>query len=120
MTAAASTSRYETFSYLPPLSEEEIGKQIHYILDQKLIPAIEFTADPGPRNVFWSMWKLPLFEAETAATVLEEIEACAFAHPDSYIKLNGYDPKRQGQAASLVVRRPWVTRSTSAEKGTSG
>jgi len=106
MTPDAGTRRYGTFSYLPPLTREEIGKQIDYILRQTLVPAIEFTADPGPDKVFWSMWKLPLFDVETAAAILQEIEACARAHPDSFIKLNGYDPKRQAQAASFVVRRP--------------
>lgn len=106
MTASATTRRFGTFSYLPRLGEEEIGKQIDYILARKLVPAIEFSADPRPRNVFWSMWKLPLFEAKTSATVLTEIEACALANPDSFIKLNGYDPKRQAQVASFVVRRP--------------
>ncbi len=52
------------------------------------------------------MWKLPLFEARTGQEVLAEIEACLQAHPDSFVKLNGYDPKRQGQAASFVVHRP--------------
>src|SRR6266545_1183614 len=79
MTANADTRRYGTFSYLPPLTKEEIGKQIDYILGQSLVSAIEFTPDPGPDNVFWSMWKLPLFDVETAAAILQEIEACARA-----------------------------------------
>jgi ribulose-bisphosphate carboxylase small chain len=106
MTANDGTRRYGTFSYLPLLTKQEIEKQIDYILGQELVPAIEFTGNPGPGNVFWSTWKLPLFDAETSTAVLEEIEACARAYPESYIKLNGYDPKRQGQAVSFVVRRP--------------
>ena len=70
------------------------------------MPAIEYTTDPGPRNVYWSMWKLPLFDARTADEVLAEVDACAAAHPEAYVKLIGYDPKRQGQVASFVVRRP--------------
>jgi ribulose-bisphosphate carboxylase small chain len=52
------------------------------------------------------MWKLPLFEVGTSQEVVAEIEACVRAHPGSFVELNGYDPKRQGQAASFVVHRP--------------
>jgi ribulose-bisphosphate carboxylase small chain len=106
MTEAATAKRYETFSYLPPLTRDQIVKQVDHILGHGLIPAIEHTTRPDPRDSFWSMWKLPLFEARTGQEVLAEIEACLQAHPDSFVKLNGYDPKRQGQAASFVVHRP--------------
>ncbi|HYN18971.1 MAG TPA: ribulose bisphosphate carboxylase small subunit [Actinomycetes bacterium] len=100
------TRRLGTFSYLPPLSQDEIAAQVAHILASGLIPAIEHTTHPGPRDPFWSMWKLPLFGARTSQDVLAEIEACVKAHPDSFVKLNGYDPKRQSQVASFVVRRP--------------
>jgi ribulose-bisphosphate carboxylase small chain len=103
---AAGTRRLETFSFLAPLTDEEIALQIAGILEHALVPAIEHAADPGPRSVYWSMWKLPLFDARTAGDVLSEIEACAAANPQDYVKLIGYDPKRQGQVASFVVRRP--------------
>ena len=106
MTAPAATRRLETFSFLAPLTDEETALQIDNILKQGLVPAIEHTSAPGPRSVYWSMWKLPLFEVRTAGEVLSEIEACAAAHPQDYVKLIGYDPKRQGQVASFVVRRP--------------
>lgn len=102
----ATTRRYGTFSYLPPLTQEEIGRQLDDILRRGLIPAIEHTARPDPRDAFWSMWKLPLFEVRTSQEVVAEIQACVRAHPDSFVKLNGYDPKQQGQAASFVVHRP--------------
>lgn len=106
MTPVHSHRRMETFSYLPRLSEEQLAAQIDYILGRDLVPAIEHAVDPGPRSVYWSMWKLPMFDATTADEVLSEITACAEAHPDSFVKLNGYDPKRQGQVASFVVRHP--------------
>jgi len=52
------------------------------------------------------MWKLPLFEVRTSQEVMAEIQECVDAHPDSFVKLNGYDPRRQGQVASFVVHRP--------------
>lgn len=106
MTGPATTRRLETFSYLPPLSDDQLALQVGYILKRGLIPAIEFATDPGPRTVYWSMWKLPLFDATTADEVLAEVDACVHTHPQAFVKLAGYDPKRQGQVASFVVRRP--------------
>lgn len=96
----------ETFSYLPPMSEEQVAKQVQHILDHEWYAAIEYTRTPGPANTYWSMWKLPLFDAERPADVLAEVEACRQAHPDCYIKINGYDNRRQGQVLSFVVHRP--------------
>jgi len=100
------TRRFETFSFLPPLTEEEIAAQVRHILDRGLIPAIEYTTDPRSRNVFWSMWKLPLFDSRTVEDVVSEVEACAEDHPDSYVKLVGYDRRKQGQVVAFVMRRP--------------
>jgi ribulose-bisphosphate carboxylase small chain len=106
MSRGAPTRRVETFSYLPPLTDDEIGKQVDWILTRGLVPAIEYTLHPRPRDSYWSMWKLPLFEARTGAEVLGEIASCLDANPESYVKVVGYDPRLQSQVVSLVVRRP--------------
>ncbi len=93
-------------TYLPRPDEAQLAKQIAYLLDQGLIPVIEYARDPGPRDHYWNMWKLPLFEARAVADVQAEIGACATAHPDSFIKLIGYDRQRQARAVSLVVHQP--------------
>lgn len=102
----SSTRRLETFSYLPLLTDEQITAQAGSILKRRLIPAIEHMAHPGPRDTYWRLWKLPLFDARTPEVVLAEVEACARANPDAYVRLSGFDPKRRGQVASFVVRRP--------------
>jgi len=38
--------------------------------------------------------------------VLAELESCRQAHPEAYIKINGYDRARQGQVVSFVAVRP--------------
>lgn len=96
----------ETFSYLPPLTREQVVKQIQYILKNRYIPGVEYTDSPGPANPYWSMWKLPLFAAKSVEDVLTELEACRAANPGCYVKLNGYDPIKQGQIVSFVVHRP--------------
>lgn len=98
--------KLETFSYLPALMTQQILRQVHYLLRQGLVPAIEYVEMPAARDHYWTMWKLPLFEARAAEDVLAEIEACKTANPHSYIKLIGYDRRRQTQAVSFVVNRP--------------
>lgn len=55
--------RFETLSYLPPLTDAQIAKQIQYILDKGFIPAVEFDETSDPKVYYWTMWKLPLFKA---------------------------------------------------------
>ena len=44
---AASCRFFETFSYLPPLTDEEIAKQVDYIIRQGWIPCLEFSEASG-------------------------------------------------------------------------
>ena len=93
-------------TYLPRPDEAQLAKQITYLLDDGLIPAIEYARDPRPRDHYWAMWKLPLFEARAVADVQAEINACRAAHPDCFIKLIGYGRQQQTRTMSLVVHQP--------------
>jgi ribulose-bisphosphate carboxylase small chain len=98
--------KLETFSYLPELTAEQLERQIAAIVDRDLVVGIEFSTAPDPRDHYWTMWKLPLWDTADPAAVLTELEACRQAHPDAYVKINGYDPVRQGQVVSFVASRP--------------
>lgn len=100
------TVQQGTFAFLPPLTDEEIRKQMQWILDQGYVVSVEYTDDPSPRNLFWRMWGLPMFGVRDAAAIWMEFESCRKAFPDQYIKINGYDPMRQGQAVSFVAHWP--------------
>ena len=97
-----------TFSYLPDLTDEEILAQIGYALANDWPLSVEYTDDPHPRNSFWEMWGLPMFDLHDLAGVLMEINACCAAHPNGYVKLNAYDARlgRQTTALSFIVQRP--------------
>ncbi|HEY8458110.1 MAG TPA: ribulose bisphosphate carboxylase small subunit [Actinopolymorphaceae bacterium] len=97
-----------TFSYLPELTDEEITKQIQYALDNGWACSVEFTDDPHPRNPYWHMWGLPMFDLHDAGGVLYEVNACRKAYPNHYIRVNAYDarPLRQTTALSFIVNRP--------------
>jgi ribulose-bisphosphate carboxylase small chain len=98
--------RLETFSYLPELTAEQLARQIGAILGRRLVVGIEHTSAPDPYDHYWTMWKLPLFDIDDPAAVLAELDACRRANPGEYIKINGYDPVRQGQVVSFVAARP--------------
>ena len=97
-----------TFSFLPPLTDEEISKQVQYCIDNSWPLNVEFTDDPHPRNTYWEMWGLPMFDETDAAAILYEVNACRKAYPHHYIKVSAYDRRkgRQTTAISFIVNRP--------------
>lgn len=97
-----------TFSYLPALTDDEIRAQVQYCLGNGWSISVEFTDDPHPRNTYWDMWDLPMFDLVDAAGVLDEIAACRRTHSTSYVRVNAYDASlgRQTTAISFIVQRP--------------
>ena len=99
-----------TFSFLPDLTDEQISAQVEYALRQDWAVSIEYTDDPHPRNTYWEMWGLPMFDLKDPAGVLGELRECRKAHPDCYIKLNAFDSTRgfETMRMSFMVHRPPV------------
>ena len=97
-----------TFSFLPDLTDEEIGRQIDYALRQGWACSVEYTDDPHPRNTYWEMWGLPMFDLHDAAGVLQEVRACRAAYPRHYVKVNAFDSTRgmETMRLSFIVNRP--------------
>ena len=97
-----------TFSYLPPLTDDEIRAQIQYGIDQDWAVAIEFTDDIHPRNVYWEMWGFPDFDAKDAAAGLFEVNRCREAYPNHYVRVTLYNPHLTKQTIGLqfIVNRP--------------
>src|SRR6266498_2073340 len=97
-----------TFSFLPDFSDDEIKAQIQYAIDNQWAVAVEFTDDPHPRNTYWEMWDLPMFDVQDASGALYEVNKCREAYPNHYIKITAYDPRhcRQTTAFDLIVNRP--------------
>lgn len=100
------TVQQGTFAFLPPLTDDQVREQIQWALDQGYAIGIEYTDDPSPRNLYWKMWGLPMFDVQDPATIMYEFQACRTAFPNSYIRINGYDPARQGQVLSFVAHWP--------------
>jgi ribulose-bisphosphate carboxylase small chain len=98
--------RFETLSYLPPLTDSQIAKQIQYILDKGYIPAVEFNEKSDPEEFFWTMWKLPLFGARSTQEVLSEVQACRSDNSNCYVRVVGFDNVKQCQVLSFIVHKP--------------
>jgi ribulose-bisphosphate carboxylase small chain len=99
-----------TFSFLPDFTDDQIVAQIRYALDHGWAMSVEHTDDPHPRNSYWEMWGMPLFDlgSDDSDGVLREVRACREAHPNQYVKLIAYDSSlgRQTTALSFIVNRP--------------
>ena len=96
--------KFETFSYLPPLTDAQISKQVDMIIAKGLSPCLEFAPkelsfvsnDNTVRfcgsaagyydNRYWTMWKLPMFGCSDASQVLKEIAECRKAYPQCYVR----------------------------------
>ena len=96
------------FSFLPDLTDAQIHAQLDYCLKKGWALNLEYTDDPHPRNSYWEMWGLPLFDQKEAAPFLREIAACRKAHPQHYVKINAYDTNKGRETVSLsfIVHRP--------------
>jgi ribulose-bisphosphate carboxylase small chain len=97
-----------TFSFLPDLTDAQIRAQVEYCLRNGWAVSVEFTDDPHPRNTFWEMWSMPMFDLRDAAGAMSEVEACREAYPDHYIKLNAFDSSAGWEALrlSFIINRP--------------
>ena len=96
------------FSFLPDLTDQQIGKQVEYCLEQGWAVALEYTDDPHPRNTYWQMWGLPMFDLRDPAGVVQELNACRDANPEHYIRINAFDSTKGWEAVrlSFIVQRP--------------
>jgi ribulose-bisphosphate carboxylase small chain len=97
-----------TFSYLPDLTDVQISKQVEYALSKGWALGVEYTDDPHPRNTYWEMWGLPMFDLHDAAGVMQEVNACRKAHPQEYVRINAFDATHGWETVrlSFIVHRP--------------
>lgn len=97
-----------TFSFLPDFTEDEVRAQVEYCLRNGWAINIEYTDDPHPRNSYWELWGLPMFDQKDGAAVLAELDECRKARPNHYIKINAFDSSkgRETIALSFIVNRP--------------
>ena len=96
------------FSFLPDLTDEQINKQVHYCIEKGWAVNIEWTDDPHPRNTYWDLLGLPLFDIKDPAAVMYELAECRKANPTGYIKMQAFDASigTESRVHYFIVQRP--------------
>ena len=96
------------FSFLPDLTDAEIALQVEYGLQRGYAWSVEYTDDPHPRNTYWEMFGMPMFDLQNAAGVMMELASCRKTFPNHYIRLMAFDSTRgvESIAMSFIVNRP--------------
>merc|ERR1712159_934494 len=108
--------KYETLSYLPQLSNDDIRKQIEFMIRNNWTPCLEFSDDGdiylntrmGPGyydNRYWTMYKLPMFGCTDPTEVIREIDNCKKEFQNAKIRVLGFDAIRQIQTSGFIVRK---------------
>ncbi len=96
------------FSFLPPLTDEQISAQIKYALTNGWAIGIEYTDDPHPRNTYWEMFGNPMFDLKDPAGILMEINNCRKTFPNHYVRVTAFNSIRgvESPTMSYIVNRP--------------
>lgn len=96
------------FSFLPDLSDEQITLQIKYALKNNWAVNVEYTDDPHPRNTYWEMFGMPMFDLKDPAGILMEVNEARKTFPNHYIRVTAFDSTRGWETPrmSFIVNRP--------------
>lgn len=96
------------FSFLPDLTDAEITLQIEYGLKKGYAWSVEYTDDPHPRNTYWEMFGMPMFDLQDPAGVMATLHECRATFPRHYIRMMAFDSTRgiESIAMSFIVNRP--------------
>ncbi|GAU16494.1 hypothetical protein TSUD_167260 [Trifolium subterraneum] len=110
--------KFETLSYLPPLTREQLLKEVEYLLRKGWVPCLEFELEKGfvyrEHNSspgyydgrYWTMWKLPMFGTTDASQVLKELDEVIKAYPSAFVRIIGFNNVRQVQCTSFIAHTP--------------
>nr|YP_009495996.1 ribulose-1,5-bisphosphate carboxylase/oxygenase small subunit [Rhizosolenia setigera]AWT38436.1 ribulose-1,5-bisphosphate carboxylase/oxygenase small subunit [Rhizosolenia setigera] len=96
------------FSFLPDLNDAQIEKQITYAINRGWAMNVEWTDDPHPRNSYWELWGLPLFDIKDPAAVMFELQEARKACAAGYLRVNAFDASYGTESCvmSFIASRP--------------
>jgi ribulose-bisphosphate carboxylase small chain len=96
------------FSFLPDLTDAQIAAQVKYALNNGWALSIEYTDDPHPRNTYWEMYGMPMFDLKDPAGIMLEINNCRKTFPEHYVRVIAFNSDRgvESPAMSFIVNRP--------------
>ena len=96
------------FSFLPDLTDAQILKQVEYCISKGWAISIEWTDDPHPRNNYWELWGLPLFDIKDPGSVMFELNEARKSCAAGYLRMNAFDASYGVESCvmSFLVTRP--------------
>ena len=96
------------FSFLPDLTDQQIEKQIGYCIRKGWSVYVECTDDPHPRNSYWELWGLPLFDVKDPGSVMFELREARKSCAAGYIRINAFNAAYGTESCvmSFIVNRP--------------
>jgi len=96
------------FSFLPDLTDAQITAQIKYALKNNWAVSVEHTDDPHPRNTYWELFGMPMFDLKDPAGILMEINNCRKTFTNHYIRVMAFNSNRgvESPSMSFIVNRP--------------
>ena len=100
------TPRFETFSFLPPMTPTQVRMQADSMLQKNLVPMIEFLENPTFDDSYWRNWPIPEHKDISATWVMTQVDACSRRNPYAFIRLSGYDPKARICKQAFIVKTP--------------
>jgi len=109
------------FSFLPDLTDAQITAQIAFALGNGWAVNVEYTDDPHPRNTYWEMYGMPMFDLLDPAGILTELNACRRTFPNHYIRVTAFDSTRgwrSSPASGWCGRRSRAARFVTRWKAT--
>jgi ribulose-bisphosphate carboxylase small chain len=95
--------KHGTFSYLAPMTPDQVRRQVAHIVVRGWNAAIEHSHPAQAGAAYWHMWKLPMFGEKSVDRILGEAEACRAAHPEHLVRIIGYDNLRQTLGTAFVL-----------------
>jgi ribulose-bisphosphate carboxylase small chain len=66
---------------------------------------VEWTDDPHPRNSYWELWGLPLFDIKDPASVMFELKEARKTCASGYIRINAFQRSLRYRKLCYVIHR---------------
>ena len=105
--------RFETFAFLPPLSNQQIEAQITKALNSGWVPHVEYAEQPNSADFFWRIWPLKPTRIEitgkgqlTSSQILNQIESCARRYPFNFVRFCAYSPQTRMTEMAFICKTP--------------
>lgn len=107
--------RFETFAFLPPLSQTQMEAQIDHALKSGWAPIIEFAENPNSADFYWRQWPIVPAkinsttgkpEAASAAHITNQLDSCARRNPYAFIRFSAYNPVTRQTASAFIAKTP--------------